>query len=139
VPRPLVVELLMLHAIGFVVGAIAFWAAHGVEAAHWHDWFHGEYEPWFLNSGRGILFTMGCVWLASALTAALNRSTRPVKGMALGGGACTAMTTVLFLTGPGPGTIFPIVLAAGGVTLLFSSVTGAWAGAGLRRFAPARR
>ena len=59
----------MLHAIGFVVGAIAFWAAHGVEAAHWHDWFHGEYEPWFLNSGRGILFTMGCVWLASALTA----------------------------------------------------------------------
>jgi hypothetical protein len=38
------------------------------------------------------------------------------------------MAAVMF-TGPGPGTLFPIVLAAGGAALLCSSFGGACAGA----------
>src|SRR5437763_10617386 len=64
----------MPHLAGFVIGAAAFLAAHALDARHWSDWFNGEYEPWFLNSGRAVLFTLGLLWMASALTAALARS-----------------------------------------------------------------
>lgn len=122
----------MRHVIGFIAGGMAFAAAHVVEASHWPDWFHGSYEPWFLNSGRAILFTMSVVTLTSVAIAALNRSSRPVRGLAIGGGAFVTMAVLLFGS-PGPGTLFPIVLAVGGAVLLCSSVAGAWAGAVIRR------
>jgi hypothetical protein len=75
--------------------------------------------------------------LASAVVAALSRSSRPVHGIAFAGGAFVAMTVLLFVS-PGPGTIFPIVLAVGGAVLLCSSVAGAWAGAVIRRKVGAR-
>jgi hypothetical protein len=133
------VGLLMLRLLGFSVGALAFGVAHVVERAQWHGWFHGEYEPWFLNSGRAILFTLGCVWLVGAAVAALNPSTRPVRGITIGAGAFAAMTTVMFLSESGPGTIFPIVLVAGGVLLLLGSATGAWMGTQIGRTARGRR
>jgi len=30
-----VVGLLMIRLVGFIAGALAFWAAHAVERAHW--------------------------------------------------------------------------------------------------------
>jgi hypothetical protein len=42
------------------------------------------------------------------------------------------MAVVLFLKEGGPGTIFPIVLAVGGVFLLISSALGAWIGREVR-------
>jgi len=115
---------------GFVIGAAVFVAAHALEARHWTDWFNGEYDPWFLNSGRAVLFTLGLLWVVSALTAAFARSPRPVRGLAICGGAFVAMAVVLF-TGDGPGTLFPIALGFGGVALFCSSVAGATVGAAI--------
>jgi len=137
VPVPLRLGVLMRHAAGFIAGAVAFAAAHAIEARHWSDWFQGQYAPWFLNSGRALLFTLAVVTLMSVAIAALNRAPRPVRGIAIGGGAFVAMAVLLFV-GPGPGTIFPIVLAVGGVALLGSSVSGAWFGAVIRRKVGAR-
>ena len=122
----------MRHVIGFIAGGIAFAAAHVIEASHWLDWFRGSYEPWFLNSGRAALFTLAVVCVVSAAVAALNRSPPPARGIATGSGAFVAMAVLLF-SGPGPGTLFPIVLVAGGSALLCSSLAGAWVGAVVRR------
>src|SRR3954454_3315742 len=43
----------------------------------------GEQEPWFLNSGRAVLFTPAVLAAASALTAALASSPRHVGGLAI--------------------------------------------------------
>jgi hypothetical protein len=137
VPVPLRLGVLMRHVAGFIAGGVAFAAAHAIEASHWSDWFEGQYAPWFLNSGRALLFTVAVVALISVAIGALNRAQRPVRGIAIGGGACAAMAVLLFLS-PGPGTIFPIVLAVGGVALLGSSIAGAWAGTVIRRKAGAR-
>jgi len=123
----------MRHVIGFIAGGMAFAAAHAIEARHWSDWFLGSYEPWFLNSGRAALFTLALVWVVSAALAAVNPTPRPVRGIAVGGGAFVAMAVLLFAGRPGPGTIFPIVLVAGGAALLCSSVAGAWVGATIKR------
>src|SRR5690349_10827366 len=103
----------MRRVVGFITGGIAFAAAHAVEARYWSDWFRGRYEPWFLNSGWAILFTLAVLTLASVAIAALNRSSRPVRGIAIGAGAFVMMSVLLFKS-PGPGTLFPIVLAVGG-------------------------
>jgi hypothetical protein len=134
-----VVELLMRRCLGFILGALAFAAAHAVERAHWHDWFHGAYEPWFLNSGWAILFTVGAVAVASAVLAALASSTQAARGLSIAAGAFVAMTAILFLKPGGPGTIFPIVMVAGGALLLFGSMIGAWAASRVRRAPRARR
>jgi hypothetical protein len=118
----------MVRLIGFICGAAAFGSAHAIEVAQWHGWFQGEYEPWFLNSGRAILFTFSCVAVAGVLVALLSRPGRRVRGIAVGAGAVAAMTYVMFFTGPGPGTLFPIVLMAGCSLLLAGSTLGAWVG-----------
>jgi len=114
------------HLVGFAIGAAVFAAAHALEARYWSDWFNGAYEPLFLNSGRAILFTLGLLSMASALTTALASSPRQ-GGLAICGGAFVAMTVVMF-SGPGPGNLFPIAIAFGGVALFCSILTGAWAG-----------
>jgi hypothetical protein len=118
----------MVRLIGFICGAAAFGSAHAIEVAQWHGWFQGEYEPWFLNSGRAILFTLGCIAIASMLVALLSRPGRVVRGITVGGGAVAAMAYVMFFTGPGPGTLFPIAFVAGASVLLASSTFGAWVG-----------
>ena len=112
----------------FAVGFLTFIGTHAIERAEWHVWFHGEYEPWFLNSGRAILFTIACLGVASAVVATFNRSPRPDWGLTVGAGAFVAMTATLFLKDGGPGTIFPIVLVAGGAVALLSSAAGALIG-----------
>jgi len=130
------VVVLIRRATAIGAGAVAFWVAHAIEAARWHDWFRGDYDPWFLNSGRAVLFTLACVAIASAAVEAFDdRTPRATKGLAAAGGAFAAMVSVLFLRTAGPGTIFPIVVVAGGALLALSSVAGAWAGTLLGRVA----
>jgi len=119
---------MLKHGTRFAVGFLTFLAAHAIERAEWQGWFHGEYEPWFLNAGRAVLFTVACVVVAGAVVAALTRSATPVRGIAIGTGAFAAMTAVLFLKEGGPGTIFPIVLVAGGGLIFLGSAAGAWIG-----------
>lgn len=121
--------MLMKRALTFILGAVAFGAAHLVEAAHWRDWFAGVYEPWFLNSGRAILFTLGAVAAASVLAAATGGAAAAETGLAAGLGAVVAMTVVMVLKPGGAGTIFPIVIVAGGVVLLAGTLAGGWLGA----------
>jgi hypothetical protein len=128
VSRTILVVVLNRRAIAIGAGALTFWLAHIVEASHWHDWFRGGYDPWFLNSGRAMVFTLACITIVSATVGAFDRRRRATKGLAVAGGAFTAMVLVLFLRAAGPGSIFPIVVVAGGTLLVLSSVAGAWAG-----------
>jgi hypothetical protein len=122
----------MIRWIGFAVGFLTFLAAHAIEVMQWARWFGGAHEPWFLNSGPAVLFTLGCVCAASGIVALLNASPRKVRGITIAGGSFVAMTTMLFLMKEGPGTIFPIVMVAGGVLILTSSTLGAWVGREVR-------
>lgn len=116
----------------FAVGFVTFVVAHAIESSQWHGWFRGLHEPWFLNSGRAILFTLGCLALASAAVAVCERSAPPARGISTGAGAFAAMASIMFLSGSGPGTLFPIVLVFGGALLLTSSTSGAWVGRKMR-------
>jgi hypothetical protein len=123
----------MLSRLGPVVtGALTFVVAHAIEAANWTTWFHGTRAPWFLNSSSAIAFTLGVVFVVSCLIVPTGLSARESRGFGFGIGAVAAMTVVLF-AGPGPGTIFPIVIAFGGTILLLASLAGTWLGRQLAR------
>ncbi len=112
---------------GFIAGLLIFVAAHGVEVLKWAVWFGGAHDPWFLNSGRAVAFTMGCLFVGSVASGWLRLS-----GLMIAAGAATAMTVVLFVKDEGPGTIFPIVIAVGTVCILAISLLGAWLGGEIR-------
>ena len=120
------------RCVDFAVGMLTFAGAHAIEVVMWSAWFGGAHEPWFLNAGPAAGFTLGCLFIASGVVSMVNASARPGRGITLGVGACAAMAVVLFLKKGGPGTIFPIVLAVGGVFLLISSTLGAWIGREVR-------
>jgi hypothetical protein len=111
----------MARWLGFVIGLLTFIGAHAIEVAKWALWFGGTHAPWFLNSGRAIAFTLGCVFAASLIGGVLR-----LPGATIAAGAATAMTLVLLLGASG--TIVPIVLAAGGLMLAAASLLGAWLG-----------
>jgi hypothetical protein len=119
-----------------VLGAVVFVTAHLVLMAGWREWFQpaGDFPPWFLNSGRGVAFTAGSLFLASVV-AGLRTRGMPRDAMVAGGtvaaGAIVAMCVVLALTGPG--TLFPIALAIGAGVAIISSAAGALAGSAIRR------
>jgi hypothetical protein len=116
----------MARWLGFVVGLLTFSGAHAIEVAKWALWFGGTHAPWFLNSGRAIAFTLGCVFAASLISGVLR-----LPGAAIAAGAATAMALFLFLGDSG--TIVPIVLAAGGLMLTAASLLGAWLGLEIAR------
>lgn len=113
---------------GFAAGLLTFLAAHEVEVLKWAAWFGGAHEPWFLNSGRAVAFTMACLFVSGLISGWLRLS-----GLMMAAGAAIAMTAVLFLKEGGPGTIFPIVIAFGTVFILAISTLGVWIGGKLRR------
>jgi hypothetical protein len=119
----------MLRWKGVISGALSFVAAHLVETAAWRQWFDpaGQYGPWFLNSGRAVAFTAGCLLLGGAASAIRSSDRRAAfaQGVSVAAGACVAMAVVLFATGPG--TLFPIVLAIGGSIAIVSALAGALA------------
>jgi hypothetical protein len=118
----------------FVLGALAFLAAHGVLVAMWQAWFEpaGAYPPWFLNSGRAVAFVAVTLVAASALSAIVMHvgPTESLgQGSWFGAGAAAAMTVVLFSSSPG--TLFPIALAVGAGIAVASGVLGTAAGGAL--------
>ncbi|HEY2152958.1 MAG TPA: hypothetical protein VGH34_19260 [Vicinamibacterales bacterium] len=110
-----------------VIGAVTFLAAHAIEVAGWTTLFHGTRAPWFLNSSAAIAFTLAAVFAVSCLIVPSGLSAGQSRGLGFGLGATIAMTVVL-LAGPGPGTIFPIVIVFGATILVLASVAGAWLG-----------
>jgi hypothetical protein len=60
----------MLRWTSFVLGAATFLAAHAVDRALWRSWFSAEWEPFFMNSGRGL---PAAVLIAGLLAALLAR------------------------------------------------------------------
>jgi uncharacterized membrane protein len=122
----------MIRWKSVLLGAIAFLAAHVVESAAWTTWFHGEYAPWFLNSGRAVAFTAGSL-LIIGLVAGINTSAWRDSMITAGNflaGAVAAMIVVLFAVGPG--TLFPIAIVIGVAVLGVSSAAGVFAGSALR-------
>ena len=87
---------------------------------------------WFLNSGTGIIL-MAVV--AATVCAAVLRA-RPASPILKGSiafvvGAGVALTTTVFALGPG--TIFPIVIAAGFFVVVVAAVAGSSVASLLRR------
>jgi hypothetical protein len=122
----------MARWLGFAVGVLTFVGSHAIEVAMWTPWFGGAHAPWFLNSGRAVIFTLGCLFVASLIAGMLRWS-----GVAFAAGAAMAMTAVLFL-GDGS-TIFPIVLASGGLFIAATSLLGSWLGSEIGRLSPHSR
>jgi hypothetical protein len=114
----------------FAIGFVTFIAAHIIQAAKWTEWFHGQYRPWFMNSGRAVLGTAAAIFVASVLS---RRASDPplAHGVRIALGAAAAMVLVLFGAGDS-GTIFPIVLVLGGAVIAVSAVGGALAVAAIR-------
>ena len=108
-----------------LVGSVAFVASHYVEVARWQTWFGGEQAPWFLNDGnRAVLFMMACLFgaaLVAGLLWARDARDAVVEGANVAGGAVIAMAVLLFMAPWGPGTLFPIALAIGLLTLVLST------------------
>src|SRR3954467_13131248 len=115
--------------VGFAIGLLTFSGAHAIEVAKWVPWFGGAHAPWFLNSGRAVVFTLGCLFAASLIAGILRLSAG-----AMVGGAVAAMALVLLLGGGS--TIFPIVLVSGGFLIAGVSLLGSWLGSEIVRFSP---
>ncbi len=57
---------------GGVIGLVTFVATHLVLMARWTSWFHGQYEPWFLNTTSAGEFTLACFFLVSLIAGLLD-------------------------------------------------------------------
>jgi hypothetical protein len=107
------------------IGGAAFAASHVVVVSKWTTWFGGgAWEPWFLNDGgRAVLFTALCLFAAALIVSLLwarGALDSIVHGLIVAAGAAAAMVGVLAAF-VGLGTIFPIVLAAGGLVAFVST------------------
>jgi len=111
----------------FLLGLTTFAGAHNVEVLLWPVWFGGMHDPWFLNSGRAIAFTMTCMFGASVVAGILGLS-----GAWIAAGGAMAMAIVLSLQGGS--TIFPIVIAGGGLFIASASLLGTWVGSEICRW-----
>ncbi len=110
------------------VGGAAFAASHLVVVAKWGTWFDGgAWAPWFLNDGgRAVLFTALCLFctaLAVSLLWGRGVLDSIVHGVNVATGAFAAMVAIL-VAFVGLGTIFPIVLAAGAMVAVLSTLVG---------------
>jgi hypothetical protein len=112
--------------VGVVIGVLEFVATHLILVAKWTTWFHGAYEPWFLNSGSAGAFTGACLFVGSLVAGLFD-----ISGVFVWVGAVAAMTLVLVIP-PGPGTLWPIVMALGGVMLAVPILGGNMLGFGIR-------
>jgi hypothetical protein len=110
----------------FLAGAVAFAAAQaalflmaGQSARPTIDG-----GGWFLNSGTGIAVMAALVAVVSLIVS--KAFTLPLwRGWtAFVGGGVLALVAAVFLFGPG--SIFPIVIAAGAVVIAVAALAGAW-------------
>ena len=119
------------HWKAVTLGAATFMAAHLVRTLAWQTWFHGSYDPWFLNSGRAMAFTVALLAVAGAMVSAANRRESIIRGANAAAGALAAMIAILVVIGPG--NLFPIVIAFGAVIAVASTGAGALAGWGVHQ------
>jgi hypothetical protein len=124
----------MIRWTGMLVGGAAFLAGHLVQTLAWRTWFHGTFEPWFLNSGRAVAFTAALLVVAGVLVSASDRRESIIRGANVAAGALLAMIVVMSVIGPG--NLFPIVIAIGAAIAAASGGAGALAGWSLRRVRP---
>ncbi len=124
----------MRRVMLMVTGAATFVVVHLVVVATWQTTMRGEatFAPWFLNSGRAIVWMLAAFAVA-ALGASASDDRRTATAMfdvaawiAIGG--AIPMIIVLFTLRGGPGTIFPIVIVGGALFLLAGALVGAAAG-----------
>src|SRR5262245_48029920 len=125
----------MFRVRSFVIGAVVFVIAHGVEVVCW-SWFlpAGDFTPWFLNAGRAVAFTAASLAIAAAAAGAAARAhgrDMLIHAANVAAGAVAAMAVVLMINGPG--TIFPIALVFGALIAVLSSLAGALLAAAIRR------
>ena len=107
-----------------IAGVAAFTLAHVLTTQEWSA-YGGQYEPWFLNSGRSVLLTAVACAIAAGVVTGVNDTPRFVEsGFLTGGGAFVASLVILFWR-VGAGTIFPIVIVVDAMVLLASSMVGA--------------
>jgi hypothetical protein len=109
---------------GVLYGAATFLATHAVIVAKWERWFGGTHQPWFLNDGGAVAFTVTCVFVASASASAMRADPDDarVDGVNIAVGASVAMTVVVVVIGPGP--LLPMVIALGGFVIGASCLAG---------------
>ena len=112
---------------GVGIGLVAFVATHLVLMAKWTSWFHGQYEPWFLNTMPAGEFTLACFFVVSLIAGVFD-----TVGWFIWVGAVVAMVVVMCIP-PGPGTLWPIAIAAGGFLLAAAILLGSALGWGIRR------
>ena len=114
-----------------MIGLLTFAATHLIVMAKWTSWFHGEHEPWFLNTAEAGQFTVASVFVVSLIAGVFD-----ISGVFLWIGAVAAMAVVMCLP-PGPGTLWPMVMMMGGgffaVAVLAGSVLGLAIRSGLRK------
>lgn len=111
---------------GIAIGLLTFVATHLVLMTKWTSWFHGQYEPWFLNAASAGQFTAVCVFAVSLIAGLLD-----ISGVSLWLGALAGMTAVMLFP-PGPGTLWPIAMALGGLLLGAAVLFGSALGLGIR-------
>jgi hypothetical protein len=122
----------------FLAGAVAFAAAQAVL------FFMAEQSArptidgvgWFLNSGTGIAVMAAVVAVVSLI---VSKAFPPPlwRGLtAFVGGGVLALAAAVFLFGPG--SIFPIVIAAGAVEIAVAALAGAWGARLLQWRSPSR-
>ena len=112
--------------VGVIIGALTFVATQVVLATKWTSWFHGQFEPWFLNTTSASQFTLACFFVVSLIAGVCD-----LFGGSVWVGAVIAMVAVLF-TPPGPGTLWPIAMAIGGFMLAVAILSGNMLGLGIR-------
>jgi hypothetical protein len=114
------------RVVGVVIGVFEFVATHLLLVTKWTTWFHGPFEPWFLNSASAGAFTVACLFAGSLVAGLFD-----ISGVFVWVGAVTAMTLVLVIP-PGPGTLWPIAMVIGGAILAVAILGGNMLGFGIR-------
>ena len=117
------------RAVGVSIGLLTFVATHLILVAKWTTWFHGQYEPWFLNTTPAVQFTLACFFVVSLIAGLLE-----TFGLFIVVGAVVAMVVVMLFP-PGPGTLWPIAMAFGGCMLAAAILIGNMLGLGIRHLA----
>ena len=111
---------------GAVIGVVTFVATHLCLMAKWTSWFHGQYQPWFLNTPTAGQFTLACFVVVSLIAGLFG-----IAGWFIWAGAVMTMVVVIFIP-PGPGTLWPIVIAVGGLMVGAAILIGNMLGLGIR-------
>ena len=114
------------RSVGVIIGALTFAITQVILAAKWTSWFHGQFEPWFLNTASASQFTLACLFVVSLIAGLFE-----MFGLFTWVGAVIAMVVVMLLP-PGPGTLWPIAMAFGGFILAVAILAGNMIGLGMR-------